>query len=59
MHIHADVERGMTEEHLLQRDSKEGFTANNYGSRYTLFTPVCNKFDHQTLFLSSLFVLLK
>ena len=36
MDIHADVERGMAEEHLLQPDSKEGFTTNNYGVRYTL-----------------------
>ena len=36
MDIHTDVERGMAEEHLLQPDSKEGFTTNNYGVRYTL-----------------------
>jgi hypothetical protein len=34
--IHADVERGMAEEHLQQPDSKEGVTTNNYGVRYTL-----------------------
>ena len=33
--IHADVERGMAEEHLQQPDSKEGVTTNNYGVRYT------------------------
>jgi hypothetical protein len=58
--IHADVERGMAEEHLLQPDSKEGFTTNSYGVRYTLFSPVCKKFaPPQTQFLSSLFDLLK
>jgi hypothetical protein len=57
--IHADVERGMAEEHLLQPDSKEGFITNNYGVRYTLGTQVCNKFAHQTQFLSSRFDLLK
>ena len=59
MDIHADVERGMAEEHLLQPDSKEGFTTNNYGVRYTIFIPVCNNFSPQTQFLSSLFDLLK
>jgi hypothetical protein len=57
--IHADVERGMAEEHLQQPDSDEGFSTNNYGVRYTIFTPVCNKFAPQTQFLSSLFDLLK
>ena len=49
----------MTEEHLLQPDSKEVFSTNNYGVQYTLFTAVCNKFAHQTQILSSLFDLLK
>ncbi len=57
--IHADIERGVAEEHLQQPDSKEGFSTNNYGVRYTIFTRVCNKFGDQTQFLSSLFDLLK
>ena len=57
--IHADVERGMAVEHLQQPDSKKGFSTNNYGVRYTIFIPVCNKFAPQTQFLSSLFDLLK
>jgi len=56
--IHADVERGMAVEHLQQPDSKKGFSTNNYGVRYTIFIPVCNKFSPQTQFLSSLFDLL-
>ena len=59
MDIHADVERGMAEEHLLQPDSNEVFSTNNYGVRYTIFAAVCNKFAHQTQILSSLFDLLK
>ena len=59
MDIHADVEQGMAEEHLLQADSNEGFLTSNYGVRYTLVTPVCNTFAPQTQFLSSLFDLLK
>ena len=46
--IHADVERGMAEEHLQQPDSNEGFSTNNYGVRYTLVTQVCIKFAHVT-----------
>jgi hypothetical protein len=57
--IHADVERGMAEEHLLQPDSKEGFITNNYGVRYTIFTQFCNKIAPLTQFLSSLFDLLE
>jgi hypothetical protein len=57
MDVQADVERGVAEEHLLQPDSKKGFTSNNYGVRY--FIPVCNKQTHQTQFLSSLFDVLK
>jgi hypothetical protein len=57
--IHADVERGMAEEHLQQPDSNEGFSTNNYGVRYKIFTPFCNKFAPLTQFLSSLFDLLK
>ena len=61
MDVHADVERGMAEEHLLQPDSKKGFTTNNYGVRYTLSTPVCNIFATQFLssLLDQLFDLLK
>jgi hypothetical protein len=59
VNIHADVERGMAEEHLLQKDSNEGFSTSNYGVRYSLFTPVCNKFAPQTQLLSSPFDLLK
>jgi hypothetical protein len=40
MDIHADLERGMAEEHLLKPDSKEGVTTNNYGVRYTLLVVV-------------------
>jgi hypothetical protein len=54
MDMHADVERGMAEEHLQQPDSKKGFSTSNYGVQYTLF-----KFAPQTQLLSSLFDLLK
>ena len=59
MDIHADVERGMAEEHLLQTDSNEWFTTSNYAVQYTLFTPVYHKIAHKTQFPGSLFDLLK
>jgi len=63
VNIHADLERGMAEEHLLQEDSNEGFSTSNYGVRYTLHLSmqfVTNLLPRLSLrFLSSLFDLLK
>ena len=63
MDIHADLEQGMAEEHLMKTDSNEGFSTSNYGVRYTLHLSmqfVTNLLPRLSLrFLSSLFDLLK